>query len=243
VNLAYELALAKQMKCILMELSLRMGVLASQLDIQPRYTMSDLLLNKDVDSGTVNQALTLIEENFWVLPGPYQSIEPGAIKPQEVLRLIDLASRLAEVVVLDVPCTFDDLYFKSLTAADSVVLVTQQKVASIRGAQLVCAALPDLPMHVVVNRYDRKLPGLTADNLRTLLKCPELSTIADDRAVSVAGDQGKLLRKQAPRSRALADIVALMESLAPEDHHSEQRAADSSILGRLGRAFSTLTKV
>ena len=35
LNLAYELAYLKQVNCILMELSLRMGVLASHLDVQP----------------------------------------------------------------------------------------------------------------------------------------------------------------------------------------------------------------
>jgi pilus assembly protein CpaE len=239
INLAYEMALAKQVKCILMELSLRMGVLASHLDVQPRYTTSDLLFSKNVDSYEMNDALTSIAENFSILPGPYHSIEPGVIKSDDVLALIESAGHLARVVFLDVPCTFDDLYFQSLSVADTVVLVTQQKVSSIRGVQMVCEALPELQPLVVVNRYDPKLSGLTAERLQTLLRCPELATVANDSTVGAAVDRGQPLRLQSPRSRALADIVKLMEVLAPQDIQTERRAARSTLLGRLSRVFSS----
>jgi pilus assembly protein CpaE len=239
LNLAYELAYLKQVNCILMELSLRMGVLASQLDVQPRYTTSDLLFDMDnVDSYAVNQALTRIADNFSILPGPYQTIEPGVIQAANVLKLIDFAGHLAEVVVLDVPCTFDELYFKSLSAADKVVLVTQQKVSSIRGAQMVCNALPDLRPALVVNRYDPKLSGFSADRLRSLLKCPELTTVANDTVVGAAADHGRPLRLQGPRSRVLADIGKLVEDLAPKEFEPKRRTECLTILGRLRRALS-----
>jgi pilus assembly protein CpaE len=243
LNLAYELACAKHVKCILMELSLRMGVLANHLDVQPRYTTSDLLFDDNVDSFVVNQALTQIAEHFSILPGPYQSIEPAIIKPDDVLTLIELTSHLAEVVVLDVPCTFDELYFKSLAAADNVVLVTQQKVSSIRGVQMVCEALPDLRPLVVVNRYEPKLHGFSADRLRALLRCPGLVTVANDPVVGIAVDHGRPLRLQASRSHALADIGNLMEQLVPQDARSNQRAERSTFFGRLSRAFTSLAKV
>jgi Flp pilus assembly CpaE family ATPase len=226
-----------------MELSMRMGVLASHLDVQPRYTTSDLLFDDKVDSYAVNQALTSIAENFSILPGPYQSIEPGIIKPDAVLALMEMAGRLAQIVVVDVPCTFDDLYFKSLSAADNVVLVTQQKVSSIRGAQMVCEALPDLQALVVVNRYDPKLHGFSADRLRTLLRCPGLATVANDPAVGAAVDHGRPLRLHAARSSALSDIGKLTKAVIPEEMRSNGHAERSTLLGRLSHAFSFSAKV
>ncbi len=67
INLAYEIACAKKLKCILMELSLRMGALASYLDLQPRFTTSDLLFDKSVDSAAVKQSLTVINDELSVL--------------------------------------------------------------------------------------------------------------------------------------------------------------------------------
>jgi pilus assembly protein CpaE len=246
INLANEIAVAKKLKCILMELSLRMGVLANYLDIQPRFTTSDLLFDKSVDTEAVKQSLTAINDELSILSGPYQTVEPGAIVPDDVLTLIELVSRLSEVVVLDVPCTFDDLYFKAIAAADKFVLVTQQKVSSMRSVQMVCETLPELPVIVVINRYDAKMQGFTTNKLRALLKCPGLLTIANDPLVRVAGDQGQLLRQAAPKSAALTDIRVLMETLIPKELDPDHAANKSSLLGRLSgqlkNVFSTSTK-
>ncbi len=242
LNLAYELACVKQIKCVLLELSLRMGVLASHLDVQPKYTTSDLLFGENVDSYAINQALTPIVDNLSILPGPYQTIEPGVIKPDDVLSLIEMAEHLAAVVVVDLPCNYDDLYFKVLAAADSVVLVTQQKVSSIRGVQMVCEALPELRPTILVNRYDAKLAGFSADRLRSLLHCPGLATVSYDSVVGAAVDHGRPLRLQASGSRALAEIRELMERLAPQTMPSDGNAQRPTLLGRLSRAL-TFAKV
>ncbi len=242
LNLAYEVACAKQIKCILMELSMRMGVLASLLDVEPRYTTSDLLFDRNVDSAAMKQVLTSIIDGFSILPGPYQSIEPGIIESERVLALIELTSRLAEVVILDVPCTFDELYFKTLAAADKFVLVTEQKVSSIRGVQMVCEALPNTPELVIVNFYDPKVQGLGSDRLKALVKCPNMAMVAYDPLVRNAGDIGKPLRLVAPRSRALADVRKLMEKLIPEELLSKKIPKPSTLLGRLSRAFTTSSK-
>ena len=67
------------------------------------------------------------------------------------MKLIELSRHLAEVVVLDVPCSYDELFFRSLSAADVVVLVVEQKVSSVRGARMVCETLTEHRPYVVVN--------------------------------------------------------------------------------------------
>ena len=243
LNLAYELACARELKCILLELSLRMGVLAAHLDVQPRFTTSDLLCEQFIDANTVKQSLTPIVDNLSLVSGPYQSVDPTNISPEKVVGLIDMSCHLAEVLVLDIPCTFDDLYFEAISSADAFVLVTQQNVSSIRGVQMVCEALPELPALIVVNQYNSKLHGFTAERLRALLKCPALATVADDPQVHIAEDQGRPLRLAAPRSRALGDIRQLMDALAPEASASKSPTDRPSFLGRLSRAFATSTKI
>ncbi len=168
------------------------------------------------------------------------------IKAEDVLSLIELVGHLAEIVVLDVPCTFDDLYFKAISTADKFVLVTQQKVSSMRGVQMVCEAQPDLPVIIVVNRYDAKMKGFTADKFRTLLQSPGLLTVDNDPLVRAAGDQGEVLRKVAPKSPALADILTMMEVLIPKQSDPLNRANTSTLLGRLSgqlrNVFSSSTK-
>ncbi len=50
VNLAYEVAQKHHLDCILLELSSNIGVLSSYLDIEPKYTIRDLLeMGGDID--------------------------------------------------------------------------------------------------------------------------------------------------------------------------------------------------
>lgn len=218
LNLAYEIGLRRHINCVLAEFSLRMGSLASYLDVEPQYTTSDLFGRFDgIDSFAVQQALTPIGEFLSILPGPYQAIEPVAPPTDDVLKLVDLIRPLTPVLVLDVPCSYDDLYFRTLAAADMPVLVAGQSVSSVRSAQMVCHELGPRAPFLVVNRYDGALDGFTADRLRRLLQPAGLRTVAQDSALADAANNGRPLRLQAPRSRALADFARLADELAPGD--------------------------
>lgn len=239
VNLAYEIALLEQVPCLLVELALRMGVLAAHLDVRPRYTTSDVLVDPDrMDSYVIQQALTPIAENFSILPGPYDSIKPGTISAEGATKLIEFTRHLAEVVVLDVPCTFDDLYFQSLSAADLVVLIVEQKVSSVRGARMVCESLTEHRPYIVVNRYDPGVEGFSADRLRELLHPRDLWTVAADPVVVAAANNGRPLRLQDRRSRALTDVDKLVRELFPKGVQSDRVEPPPTLLGRLGRALS-----
>ena len=134
LNLASEIARLKGLRCILVECSLRMGVLTSYLDVQPAYTTNDLIARVNrLDNYLVEQSLTKVAENFFLLPGPFNAIDPEVFHASDVLALIDVIRQQGGVVVLDVPATYDDLYFHSLSLSDQSVIVVEQKVASIRG--------------------------------------------------------------------------------------------------------------
>jgi pilus assembly protein CpaE len=239
INLAYEIAALKKTPCILLELALRKGVVANCLDIQPRYTTADLVSQiYRVDSHLLKGALTERGRDFSVLAGPYQSIETATPDPESAMQLVELTRPLANVLVLDIPSTFDDLYFKALATADEVVLVTEQTVASIRGAQMVCEVLDGRYPLVVVNRFDRKTNGLPVERLHQFLKPCELQTVAYDEQLIRSMNDGKALRECSPRSAALADIDTLVETLVRQPHEKSPAQKPSTILGRLTRALS-----
>jgi pilus assembly protein CpaE len=239
INVAYEIAELKKTQVILLELAMRMGVIANYLDIRPRYTTADLVGEIGrVDSFVLKGALTERSPNFSILAGPYESIQTTAPDVDSVLQLIELTKPLANVIVLDVPSTFDDLYFKTLATADQVVLVAEQTVCSIRGAQMVCDVLEHRRPLVVVNRFDRKTSGLSEDRLRQFMKPCEVQTVAFDGELARSLNEGKPLRECSPRSAALADIDALVEKLAPQTPDKSSDEKPTSILGRLTRALS-----
>src|SRR5580700_3322213 len=143
INIAFEIAQAHtNLRVVLAELSLQVGKLPLYLNVEPRYTTHDLI--KDIhriDLYFMQQALTPIVERFSILAGPYHSVSPLVVPSADVLLLIECLRQLADVVVLDVPCTYDAIYFDTLAAADQVVLVGEQKVPSIRSLQMVHGTL------------------------------------------------------------------------------------------------------
>jgi pilus assembly protein CpaE len=237
LNLAYEIAFQSQAQCLLIELALRMGMLASYLGIQPKFTTSDLFgKSGELDSYVLQKALSHICENLDILPGPYQAIDPVAVSPQAVGRLVELARQLATVVVLDVVCTYDDLYFEALSSADSLILVAEQRVPSIRAVDMVRGALGDRNPLVVINHYNPKVPGFSAPRLQELLRVPTLLTVAHDHAVSSALNKGRPIRMESPRAQALADIDSLVREILPTP--GAALAKGPSILGRLSRMLN-----
>ena len=238
INVAFEIAQSRPVRVILAELSLQVGKLPLYLNVEPRYTTHDLLREiHRLDLYFMQQALTPIVDRFHILAGPYHDVSPLAVPSADVLLLIECLRQLADIIVLDVPCTYDATYFETLQAADQVLLVGEQKVPSIRSLQMVHRNLGDKPHHLLLNRYEPNLPGFGVDKLKQMLQVDEVLTIASDYlAVSSAVNQGLPLRLKEPRSRVLADFVTLANKLVPaEDEPADKKG--SSMFGNLARAL------
>jgi Flp pilus assembly CpaE family ATPase len=237
--------------CLLVELARQMGTLAAYLNIEPAVSTHELLGDASrLTTHGVRQALTSVGPGLDVLVGPYLDLSPATFSTRQVFQLVELCRRLATTVVLDVPCTFDDLQFETLALADQVVLVAVQSISSIRTLKLVRDTLEREEgirgTRLVINRYEPTLTDFSAPRLAELLQAPQVRTVANDYpSVMAAVYRGKPLRLAAPHSRVLADIRALADSLqessaAPSSAFSEeQKAAQGDRLARaLGRGTS-----
>jgi Flp pilus assembly CpaE family ATPase len=239
INVAYELGRLAKERSILMELSLRKGVLADYLNIAPRYTTTSLIADIGrVDSFILQGALTEVAENFSVFVGPYESIQTEKPDLDSTMQLVQLTRHLAASVVLDIPSTYDDLFFRCLLTADRIVLVADQSVAAIRGAQMVCDSLGQHRPIVLINRYNPKLSGLSCEKIQGFLPGCEICALENDLMVAAAMNNGKPLRLHSPRSRALGDLDALIKKIAASDPKDGGTEAKQSIMSRLGHALS-----
>jgi len=245
VNLAYEVAAQHHQHVILSELSLQIGKLAAYLDVNPEHTTFDLLNDGErLDPQMIQRALTRVADRFDVLAGEYRAITPVSATAAAVIRLVDYCRSLANVAIFDVPCTYDDLYFETLAIADQVVLVGEQKIPSIRTLKLVCEALSRIDgarkLHIIINRYDARMPGFGADRLKALLEVEDLLTVCNDYASVMASiNHGRPLRQEAPRSAALADINKVVQTLlgVNEAQAARQPKAQANTAGGFGKLF------
>lgn len=223
INIAYEIARAHGLHTVLVELALQMGVLSTYLDLETSHTTYDLFCNMSrVDMEFVKKALRRYSENLDVLPGPDQLNAPLSISTQDVVQLVDYCRRIGNVVVLDLPCTFDKHYFDTLSAVDQVVLVAEQKLPSIRAMQSVIEMLQretgyytqHLVKHLVINRYNSSVKKFTVKDLLPLMGAPSLLTVANDsKAVMGAVNNGRPLRLENAKSKTLADIETLVKAI------------------------------
>ncbi len=166
---------------------------------------------------------------------------PTGMVQERVRTVLRFLRGTADLILLDIPCTFDEGYFETLAAADLVVLVGEQRIPSIRNVQLVLETFRrpgDRPEpRFVVNRYDPRLEGFTTSALAKFLKIQEVMPVANDpTGVANALNSGRPLREAAPRSPVLAHVEALARALLPATEASVARTP-STILGRLFRAF------
>lgn len=240
INLAGEIARLHGIPCILAELCLGMGRLASYLDIAPRYSTFDLLNDPErIDLEVVRNSLTPVSENFQVLAGPYKGISTVPANAQALMRVVDYLRRLAQVVILDMH-TFDEAYFQMMAAADRIVLIGEQKVPSVHALKTVRDELQKIdgaaPQLLVINRYNAA-SDLTLNHVQELLGVSRMFSVTNDwSSVGSAIDKGRLLSQENPKSRALADIDTIADTLLGT--HTEQRPK-TGFSGFLKRLFSS----
>ncbi len=210
INLADAVAALHKRHCVLVELAMQKGMLATYLNVEPAYVLPDLLQTGiKLDLHLVRQALTNIADNFDIVSGAHFQIQPLQVSTQDILRLIEHFQRLSDVLVLDVPWTGDEHFLHVLSTANHVVLVAEQNLPSLRSLRLVLDMLNrsnlttgvgGLSVELVINRYDARSKDFPLERVKDVLDTPNLSTIANDYpAMNASVNRGVPLRVGSPR--------------------------------------------
>lgn len=229
INLAWEVATVYEKDCILVELSAHLGRLALNLDLKPKVSTYDVLTQSGpLDIENVKWGLIKLMERLQVLAGPWKLPARVPVAAERFHQLIEQLRQLASVVVVDVPSSFDEVYWDTLQQADNVLLVGEQSVPSIHDLAVVREAL-DQPgrrgeYSFVINKYDSSERTFGLARLRELLPASVLHTVAlDVKAFRACLNNGTVLRNEVPNSRALQDIDALARTLvAPNQTFQRQ---------------------
>lgn len=240
-NLAFELAHMHSRRVILAEMNPQIGMLETYLEVSPRYTLADLVTTTSgLDRKLVAAALTPFSDTLSVLVGPKRPIASVPELYAKLQEIVTHLQELADIVVLDVPCTFDDSYFDMLAESDHVILVAEQRIPSVRNVQLVLSSLPPSrrsKCHVVLNRYDPKLTMFTCRDLEKLLDTHGILTMSNDPAgLTAALHRGQPLRLGAPNSPVLSDVERLVRVVFDAPTAAPGKANRKTMVGRLIQA-------
>lgn len=143
----------------LLDLDLQFGDAALYLDLDPRSDLLDIVQKPTrLDTALLLSAMTEHESGLEVLQSPIEPVPLDALRTETVGRLIDLAQREFDYVVVDLPLALAAWHEMVLDMTDKLYLVTQLNVPAIRQTKRLIDILKDeglysLPVSIILNRY------------------------------------------------------------------------------------------
>ncbi|HLO78061.1 MAG TPA: cellulose synthase operon protein YhjQ/BcsQ [Magnetospirillum sp.] len=204
------------------DLDVAFGTSGLAFDIETRQSVADVLSHPDrMDPVMLERCLVEYDESLKVLAAPGDPRITARLDVDAVDRLLDMASRLAAMVVVDLPRQWNEWVAQVLYSADEVVLVSVPDLASLRdsktlleilGARRAPTAMPKL----VLNRVDPARRAQLSDKVftDTLGMAPVLSIPQEPQSFGVAANEGRMVPEAASASRAAQSLRQLAALLA-----------------------------
>jgi pilus assembly protein CpaE len=239
-NVAHMLACESKRRTALLDLGLQFGAAPLYLDLFPQRGVWQAMDNLDgLDEVALEGYFTRHASGLNVLShGTDEPVETRELSPAAVERLLDVALRGHDHLVVDLPRRVDGVLATVVQRSQQVVVVLQQSVTALRDATRLLQWLrteggvaPD-QLCVVVNRYD-KGASISAADIQKALSCSEPVLVPNDfRLVSECINSGTPLLDQARGAAITKAVMTLQTRLGG--------AATRPRSGVLARTFSNL---
>lgn len=145
VNAACGLARLAPEKVLLIDASLQLGTCASMLDLTPATTITDAVREYDrLDETLLRQLAVQHESGLRLLAAPNDPAEAWDVTAQSMGRVLSLARRAFDHVVVDTFPLLDDVNMAILDLTDRVHVVTNATVPTVVGTARLLQALGKL---------------------------------------------------------------------------------------------------
>lgn len=165
VNTAVDLALRSNLRVLLVDLSLQLGVCGSMLRLSPQTTILDAAREWDrLDETMLYQLSAPHPSGLRLLAAPPRAQEAAEIGSDAVTRILGLAQRVFDVVIVDTFPLLDAVVVSVLDASDLAYVVVQGFVPTIIGASSLLGTLeaigqPDDRLRIVLSRNHASFAG------------------------------------------------------------------------------------
>lgn len=136
VNCAVELARLTKRSTIIVDLKPCLGEVALFLGVRPRFTILDAIENLHrLDKDFLREVVSRHKSGLDILAGSEQFDRPNAQDAGGIEELLRVLTRAYDHVVIDLGSMISSLTIAALYSADTVFLITNPDVPSIRNAQ------------------------------------------------------------------------------------------------------------
>jgi pilus assembly protein CpaE len=213
---------AHDREACLIDLDVQFGDVAFQLGLQPKLSIADLLdagtrLDGDLLRATTTDHFTGLR----LIAAPPEMMPLEGMPGDDVLQVVDLATREFGTVFLDLPSNWTNWSLSLVARSDLVLLITELTVAGINRARrqldlLRSQDLDGVDIRIVVNRYDKVLSRTVslADARKALRRDVDYTVANDFPLMRAAIDQGKPIGEIKRKSALGKDLDVLAGGIA-----------------------------
>lgn len=232
-NIARALAEQSPQGTVLVDLDVQFGDVAAALDLDPDYTMGDILGGPTLpDPIALKALLARHPSGLQVVCGVKSPVEADKLTAPRIAELLDMLKREFRYVVVDTAPGLSDQTLAALDHTTDLVVITSLDVPGVRGLHKELEVLDDLHLesatrHLVVNFAERGTGLSIADVEATIGHKVDL-VIPRAGSVMRSTNQGVPLVESAPRDKVSKDITELVTRFAPIPTHR----AKPSLFGR-----------
>lgn len=214
--------------CVI-DFDLQFGNVATYLGVNPVNHVGELLsAGERLDEAMLRSVSTEHASGVHVIAAPKQMSPIESVDVDQVLKVLELAARSYDIVLLDLPGNWTNWSMSLAARSDVLMMVVELSVGSLRQARrqidlLLDQQLGNIPLEVIVNRVEKKLfKAIDLSDVRRVLGHDVDLVVANDfQLMSSACDQGVLvgdLRAKSKIDRDLASIAARCDELLQKEH-------------------------
>ena len=243
VNVAVALAKDHPGRVALIDGSLQMGVCAAQLNMMPRVTLVDAWEQRErLDEELLRQLMTTHESGLELLAAPESAIDAAEIDEAFFSRILLMARRLYDYVIIDTFPLFDRTVMTILDLSDQAVIVVENVVPTLQTVRgffdlLSEVNFPESRQRVLLNRFTTRggSPGI-GDVAKYLERQPDY-VVPFNRNLGTAANTGTPVVMTSRRGAASAfrelakDIQSLEVREAPSFDTANEANRPSSEQG------------
>lgn len=248
--IATNLAASLKAPTVLVDLNLQAGDLTLFLGLEPKYSIADLVENREqADDAMLKSYLAPHGANLSLLAAPREADAADDIEPEHIFSVIQILRERFDFVVIDPQHTFDSITLAALDQVDEVLLILTLDIPAIRSAQRTLAIFdrlgyPRHKVHIVVNRWSKQIDLDLRQVERYLGERVTGYVTSDYRAVVNSINLGQPLVESEPSSRIAGEIRQIASSVcgAHEGDHATNTEADGERRGLLAGLFRRQAK-
>lgn len=247
VNTACELAVRHPGRVLLLDASLQLGICAMMMGLAPGATIVDAVRERErLDETLLRQMTQQHACGLHLLAAPIDALAASEVDDQSVARIISLARRVFDFIIVDTFPILDGVVMAALDLADLGYVVLQGTAPCIVGTAKLLPVLDSIGFprertRIVVNENYRNFTGnLKLTDIETRLGRPIDYAIPFEKGVLTSMNTGEPFSLRSMKwlgfGRAVKELADEVEKLAGSAEPNDTPAQPGELLARRATA-------